>query len=143
MTRTATTPDHPGTTPPPSGAARASRVALGLLRLTFGSVALVRPDLLVRRVEGAGTESPVAVYAFRMFGVRTVVIGGQLLLPDGPVRRAAVSTAPLIHASDTATATLLTAQGKVSARTGLPLVAVSAVNTALALLASRRSQARP
>jgi hypothetical protein len=105
--------------------------------MTFGAMALARPDLLTRRLDGDAAESPAAIYAFRMFGVRTMVIGAQLLMRDGAVRRAAVASAPLIHASDTATAAALTLHGKVPGRTGAPLVAVSAVNTALAVLAAR------
>jgi hypothetical protein len=113
------------------------RIALGLLRMTFGAMALARPDMLTRRVDGDAAESPASIYAFRMFGVRTMVIGAQLLMPDGPVRRAAVASAPLIHASDTATATGLILRGRVPGRRGAPLVVVSAVNTALAVLAAR------
>jgi hypothetical protein len=126
-----------------AGSVRAARRALALVRLGFGSAALLRPDALVRRVDGPGAPSPAALYAFRMFGVRTVLIGTQLLLDDGPVRRAAVRTAPLVHVSDTVTATLLTARGSVPVPTGVRLVAVSAVNTALAVLASRRPAPRP
>lgn len=113
------------------------RVALALLRTSFGLAGLVRPELLVRRVDGAGPPSPAAVYAFRMFGIRTVVIGSQLLARDAEVRHAAVATAPVIHAADTVTATLLTVRGAVPRGVGAPLVAVSAANTVLAVLAAR------
>ena len=114
-----------------------ARVALGLSRLTFGSLGLVAPRLMVGRIQGPGAESSAAVYAFRMFGIRTVLIGRQLLTEDGPQRRSAVATAPLIHATDTLTATLLTVNGDVPRRTGLSLVCVSGLNTALALAATR------
>jgi hypothetical protein len=114
-----------------------ARVALGTVRLALGTTALIAPQLLVRRVEGEGTPSPAAVYAFRMFGIRTVLIGWDLLAADGPELRSSLERAPLIHATDTATATLLTVRGQVPVRTGLPLVAVSGLNTALALLARR------
>jgi hypothetical protein len=119
------------------GKADRARVALGTVRLALGTAALVAPQLLVRRVEGAGPPSPAAVYAFRMFGIRTALIGWDLLAADGPELRRALERAPLVHATDTATATLLTVRGQVPARTGLPLVAVSGLNTALALLARR------
>lgn len=117
-----------------------ARILLGLLRLTFGSLALAVPGLLVGRAEGRttdlqGSDNPAAVYAFRMFGIRTVLIGRALLLPEGPQREAAVREAPLIHASDTATATLLTVTGRVPRRAGLGLVAISGLNTVLAVLA--------
>jgi hypothetical protein len=137
-----TRPADPDPDPADGTPARGPRLALGLVRLAFGSVALLRPETLVRRVDGVGDTSPAAVYAFRMFGIRTVLIGVQLLGRDGPVRRATVATAPAIHGSDTLTAALLTVQGKVPGRTGAPLVAVSALNTVLAVravLASRRT----
>lgn len=117
--------------------ASAARTALGLLRLTFGSLALVAPDRLVARVEGPGADSPAAVYAFRMFGIRTVLIGRTLVHGSGPVLDRALAEAPLIHAADTATATLLTLSGRIPRRTGLGLVAVSGLNTSLALVAQR------
>lgn len=114
-----------------------ARTALGLLRLTFGTLALLAPGRLVARVEGPGARSPAAVYAFRMFGVRTVLIGRTLLRGEGPVLHRALEEAPLIHGADTATAALLTLSGQVPRRTGLSLVAVSGLNTTLALLARR------
>jgi hypothetical protein len=114
-----------------------ARLALGTVRLALGTTALVAPERLARRVERAGPPSAAAVYAFRMFGIRTALIGWDLLASDGPELRRSLERAPLIHASDTATATLLTLRGQVPVRTGLPLIAVSGVNTALALLARR------
>lgn len=119
--------------------ASAARTALGLLRLTFGSLALAAPDRLVARVEGPGADSPAGVYAFRMFGIRTVLIGRTLLRGSGPELDRALAEAPLIHAADTVTATLLTLSGRVPRRTGLSLMAVSGLNTALAV-AARRGQ---
>lgn len=121
---------------PPAGA-DAARVALGVVRLTFGTIGLVAPGLLQRRVGGVADVGPAAIYAARMFGIRTVLIGLQLLREDGPERRDALLTAPIVHLSDTLTATALVLSHKVSVRTGLPLIAVSGANTALALLARR------
>ena len=118
----------------------AARVSLGLVLLTFGSLALALPRLLVRRIEGPGANSPAAVYAFRMFGIRTVLIGRQLLTRDEAERRSAIEQAPLIHATDTLTATLLTVGGELPRRTGASLIGVSACNTALALAARHRKQ---
>jgi hypothetical protein len=116
-----------------------ARITLGITRLVFGSLGLLAPRLLIRRIQGPGTNSPAAVYAFRMFGIRTVLIGHQLLAPDGPNRREALRVAPFIHGADTATATLLTARGDVPKRTGLSLIAVSGFNTAMALVARHRA----
>ncbi len=119
--------------------ANRARIALGVTRLTFGTIGLVAPSVLIRRIEGPAAQSPAAVYAFRLFGIRTVLLGRQLLVKDGPERRNALAEAPLIHASDTLTATLLTLTGKVPKRVGVPLIAASCVNTVLALAASGES----
>jgi hypothetical protein len=130
---------HTTTTANPISRDRA-RITLGMARLVFGTLGLLAPRLLIRRIQGPGTNSPAAVYAFRMFGIRTVLIGKQLLAPDGPNRREALRVAPIIHGADTATATLLTVRGHVPKRTGLSLIAVSGFNTAMALLALPRAQ---
>lgn len=113
-----------------------ARTTLGLLRLTFGSLGLFAPRVVIRRIEGPDRDaSPAAVYAFRMFGIRTILLGRDLLVSDGPRLSKALDEAPLIHGSDTATATLLTVTGRVPRRTGLSLMAVSGLNTALSLIA--------
>jgi hypothetical protein len=71
-----------------------------------------------------------------MFGVRTVVIGIELLLPDGEVRRAAVRVAPVIHAADTASAAIAGLTRQVPPRPALVATAISATNTLLALSAA-------
>jgi len=119
-----------------------ARIILGITRLLFGSLGLLAPRLLIRRIQGADATSPAAIYAFRMFGIRTILIGRQLLMPDGPERRNALRAAPLIHGADTATATLLTLRGHVPRRTGIPLIAVSGFNTAMALIAARTAPTR-
>lgn len=113
------------------------RVALGLVRLVNGVLGLFVPHRLIGRIDHAEPPSPAAIYAFRLFGVRTILLGRDLLVGSDSMRRKAVAEAPLIHASDTATATLLTVTGRVPVRSGVPLIAISAVNTLLALLAKR------
>jgi hypothetical protein len=72
-----------------------------------------------------------------MFGIRTILIGRDLVASDGGVRGHAVRTAPTIHATDTIAAAAATATGKLPPRAGRMLVLISATNTMLAL-ASRR-----
>jgi hypothetical protein len=117
-----------------------ARVALALIRIVNGVLGLFLPHLLIRRIDPADPPSPAAIYAFRLFGVRTILVGRDLLRPPGAERAKAVEEAPLIHASDTATATLLTVTGRVPLRSGLPLVAVSGLNTVLAVVARRASR---
>lgn len=119
-----------------------ARIALGLIRLTNGTIALVQPQIITRRFAAPGeTEPPqVAVYALRMFGIRTILVAIDLLRGDGVDRRHAVRVAPLIHASDTATAILVAQSGLVPRDTGRLIVAISAVNTLLSLLMQSQSK---
>jgi hypothetical protein len=110
-----------------------ARIALAALRLFFGTLGLLAPQLLIRRIEGQNADSPAAVYAFRLFGIRTILLGRELLLPGQELR--SLNEAPLVHGADTITATLLTLGGHVPRRSGLSLVTVSAINTLLALVA--------
>jgi len=112
-----------------------ARRLLAAIRIANGSVALLAPERLAARLGADPAESPALLYALRMFGVRTVLIGRDLLRgkPD------AIRVAPLIHASDTIAAALAAASGKVPRRAGILIVAISALNTVLAL-AGRRSE---
>jgi len=118
---------------------RAARTALGVIRIVNGALGLFAPRLLIARIDPRDPLSPAAVYAFRLFGVRTLLIGRDLLRPPGDTLDRSVAEAPLIHASDTLTATLLTVGRKVPPRSGLALVAISGLNTVLALVAHRRT----
>jgi hypothetical protein len=118
-------------------AASFGRVALGLVRLANGVLGLCLPGMLIGRIDPVAPPSPAAVYAFRLFGVRTLLLGRDLLWGSDEVRAKAVAEAPLIHAADTVTATLLTVTGRLPVRSGAPLMAISSINTLLALLARR------
>ena len=110
-----------------------ARRLLGAIRIANGSVALFAPAALAGRLGADPAESPALLYAFRMFGVRTVLIGRDLFRGEPRALRAA----PLIHASDTVAAALAAASGKVPRRAGLLITAISALNTVLALAARR------
>src|SRR4051794_10018413 len=56
-----------------------ARLALGGIRLFNGTVALLAPGWLVRRVGLDPDTNPIASYVFRMFGIRTVLLGVVLL----------------------------------------------------------------
>lgn len=117
--------------------AEQARLALAAIRILNGSLALLTPRVLIRRVEAADPPSAAAIYAFRMFGIRTVLLGADLIRDPGAARAQAIAEAPLIHASDTISATVLTLTRRVSLRHGLPLIGISALNTALAALVAR------
>ena len=109
------------------------RVLLAGIRLFNGSVGLLAPWLIVRRFRDDPEENAVAAYALRMFGIRTILIAHDLLLPNEPARAHAVRVAPIIHASDTVAAVLAVRSGKLPRQTAGAIVAVSAINTLLAL----------
>jgi uncharacterized protein YjeT (DUF2065 family) len=113
-----------------------ARRALGVIRIVNGTVALVAPKRLARRLGADATSDEILPYVFRMFGVRTVLIGRDLLR-DEPT---AVRSAPLVHASDMVAAVLATASGRLPRRTGAAIVAISAANTGLALIARGSSR---
>jgi hypothetical protein len=109
-----------------------ARISLGLIRLVNGAIALVSPQIITRRF--TDSPPPVAVYALRMFGIRTVLVALDLMRHPGPDRRHATKVAPLIHASDLTTAILISRAEGVPKSTGRLIVAISALNTVLALL---------
>ena len=69
-----------------------------------------------------------------MFGVRTILIGLDLLCSDSDAHTDAIRMAPLIHASDTVAALLAARSGTLPTRTATSIVAISAINTVLAVL---------
>ena len=80
-----------------------ARVTLAGIRIFNGTAGLFAPSMLSKRLDVEDAAGPMA-YPFRMFGVRTILIGVDLLARDPEVRRHAVRQAPLIHASDTISA---------------------------------------
>ncbi|HEY5058410.1 MAG TPA: hypothetical protein VII51_05280 [Gaiellaceae bacterium] len=111
----------------------AARRLLAAIRVANGAAALVVPARLAERLGADPAENPALLYALRMFGVRTVVMGRDLFRGEPH----AVQAAPLVHASDTVAAMLAAASGKLPRKAGVAIVAISALNTALALAARR------
>lgn len=95
---------------------------------------LVAPTTTAKRI---GTPENTPLYPWRMFGVRTVIIGAELLSRDLQKRDRAVRLALPIHASDTISAAVGGLLGETSKRTTIMLTAISGTNTVLALLARR------
>ncbi|MBJ7608945.1 MAG: hypothetical protein JF887_05885 [Candidatus Dormibacteraeota bacterium] len=114
-----------------------SRVVLGVLRVANGASALVAPKMLLRRLGVDSKANPAAVYGLRMFGVRTVLIGLDMLSSDDEIRARAVRMAPLIHGSDTVSALVTGVQRDLPRRAAVLATAISGVNVILALLAQR------
>jgi hypothetical protein len=114
----------------------AARVLLAAIRLANGTAGLIAPRILAGRLTTPETEG-AAIYPFRLFGVRTILIGAELLARDRGVRRRALNAGVLIHASDTAAAFLGGRSGELPAPMAKRLTALSGLNTLLALTAWR------
>jgi hypothetical protein len=112
----------------------AARVTLASIRIFNGAMGLLVPENPARRI---GTPDGAPLYPGRMFGIRTVIIGAELLSRDRVRRDRAVRLALPIHASDTLSAAVGGLLGETSKRTSIMLTAISGTNTVLALLARR------
>lgn len=126
---------------PVSALARLGRrpdLLLGTIRLVNGVVALAAPTMASRRLGLDPEANPAAIYPLRMFGVRTIVLGIGLLTGPEQSRRERMRVGVAIHASDTAAAALGGLRGHLPPRVAVTLTGVSALNTALAILGSRR-----
>jgi hypothetical protein len=119
------------------------RYALGGIRFVNGAIALVAPAVIQKRLgDPAPDRNAAAIYGLRLFGVRTVVIGADLIRLHGEALQHAVRSAPLIHASDTATVLMLQRNKQLPPQMARPLALISGLNTVLAVtafLAQRRS----
>ncbi len=121
-----------------------ARYALGGIRVVNGTLALVAPAVIQERMgDPVAGSNAAAVYGLRLFGVRTVVLGADLIRLRGEALRHAVRSALLIHAGDTATVLLLLRNRQLSPELARPLALISGLNTVLAataFLADRRSR---
>jgi hypothetical protein len=113
-----------------------ARILLACIRLFNGLGGLLAPGMLARQLGVDPQANPAITYVFRMFGMRTVLIGIDLLVEKGERRAKATREAVLIHASDTLAAFLAARSGRFP-RNGRVIVWISAVNTLLAILANR------
>jgi hypothetical protein len=120
-----------------------ARYALAVIRIVNGAIALGAPSVIVKRFGETPGDSAAAIYGLRLFGVRTVLIGADLVTQRGSSLLHATSQAVVIHASDTMTAAGLGIFGRLRPRMAIPLALISAINTVLATiawLASRRQE---
>jgi hypothetical protein len=121
---------HPAVTRP------VSLYALAGIRIVNGATGLLAPDLLIRRLDPDREPlSPAAIYAFRLFGIRTILLGLDLLTDRDERLREDLREGVLIHGSDTATAAMLGLHGLVPPRTAVLTTLISATNTVLAAAA--------
>lgn len=114
---------------------KGARIALAGVRLVNGALGVAAPEFLATRVDAAAPPAAAATYAFRMFGIRTVLLGVELLVTHGGDRRRALRRGLVVHGSDMASAAALAISGRVAPRNGALLTAISATNVVLALIA--------
>jgi hypothetical protein len=124
--------------------ATTARYALGGIRLVNGALGLLAPTVIIRRFgDDDPASNPAAIYGLRLFGIRTVLIGSDLIRLHGRELERALRAAPIIHASDTATVLALRQSKQLSPELARPLLLISGTNTVLAVIAflgSRRSR---
>jgi hypothetical protein len=112
-----------------------ARYVLAAIRIVNGLLALVVPSLIIKRFGENPDSSAAAIYGLRLFGVRTVLIGADLVTQRGQPLEHTINQAVLIHASDTLTAATLGTSGKLRPAMAAGITAISALNTALAIAA--------
>ncbi len=113
-----------------------ARILLACIRLLNGLLALLVPGFLAHQVGVDAETNPGILYVFRMFGIRTVLIGAELLMQTGDRRAEALRRAVVIHASDTLAAYMALRSGYFPKK-GRIIVWISAFNTLLAVIANR------
>jgi hypothetical protein len=116
----------------------AARTLLASIRIANGVAGLLAPELVLRRLGVDTRLDRSGTYPFRMFGIRTVLIGADLLLLRGDDRRRASRLAVLIHATDTVSAAVTGVRGDLPRKAAILATGISAANTLLAVTALRR-----
>jgi Animal haem peroxidase len=119
-----------------------ARYALAAIRLFNGGAALFTPEKLARRLGADPQVNGAVIYALRMFGVRTIMIGAELLVLRGEALDRSLRRGVLIHASDTVAAAAAGAKGYLPPRTAALTTLISTVNTGLAIAARGRRHPR-
>jgi hypothetical protein len=107
-------------------------ITLAGIRLFNGVAALFVPATLGRRLGVDPDANPAALYALRLFGVRTVLIGAELLLRDGGLRAHSLRVAPAIHALDATAALIAGERGQLPQRAATTAALISTVITVIA-----------
>lgn len=115
-----------------------ARIALASIRLFNGIAALFVPATLARRLGVDPETNRAALYVLRLFGVRTILIGAQLLLRNEGLRAHSLRVAPVIHAVDAAAALIASDRGYLPRRAATTAALISTVNTGLAVVAQKR-----
>jgi hypothetical protein len=124
------------------GAVPSARYLLGVVRLINGAGTLLATRPFGKRLGVDVDASPALYYAFRLFGIRTVYSGAELIFGRGEHLRNAVAIAPIFHVSDTVTAVVALRHGHLPKKSAQTAVAISLFNVVLSLLAWRKPRRR-
>jgi hypothetical protein len=116
-----------------------ARIALATIRLVNGTVALLAPGIMLRRLGADPDANRVAIYPLRMFGIRTIVIGAELLRGGSEQKNGKIGV--VIHATDAASAIMAGLRRQLPARVCAAAAGISLTNTALALIIARPERA--
>ena len=114
-----------------------ARVLLAGVRLVNGAASLFAPATFARKLGVDPETNGPAIYVLRMFGVRTILIGSELLSRNPEVRAHAVRHAIRVHLTDAIAAAAAGATRQLPAKGAKLAVLTSSVNTALAVIARR------
>ena len=112
-----------------------ARYTLAGIRLLNGGAALFTPEELAKRLGADPETNGAVIYALRMFGVRTIAIGAELLVLRGEELDRSLRKGVVIHASDAVAAAAAGAKGYLPPRTAALTTLISTVNTGLAVAA--------
>src|SRR5262249_27963985 len=105
-----------------------ARIALATIRLVNGALALLAPGVMLRRLGADPRTNGVAVYPLRMFGIRTVVLGVELLAGGSTQQQGKVGV--VIHAADAASAITAGLRRQLPPRVAVVAAGISVTNTA-------------
>jgi hypothetical protein len=112
---------------------RYARYALATIRMVNGVAGLAAPELLIKRLDNSQEPTPAAIYAFRLFGIRTILLGLDLVVRPEDEQQHLVREGIVIHGTDVLTVALLGVRRQLPPRTAVTVGLISAVNLALAL----------
>lgn len=114
-----------------------ARLGLAAIRIGNGAVALLAPAGITRRLGVDPDANPAVLYTLRLFGIRTVFLGVDVLVRDGRDLDRALSHGVVIHLSDAVAALLALRRRQLPAKTAVLTAMVSTVNVACCIAARR------
>lgn len=110
--------------------------ALAAIMFANGTLAVVAPRFLVRRLGVDPSRQAGMLYVFRMFGIRTVFLAVDLVrLPDHRPR--SLREGIVVHSTDASAAVVAGLLGQLPLRPALMVAGISTLNTILAVTGAR------